>query len=248
MIRVASVDSNGHDSKILVESPFNAVYAQGYLLYLRQSTLMAQPFDPNRLAATGDAVPIAEQVQTLANVGRGVFSVSENGVLVYRTGNTVGGVQLAWFDRAGKPIATLGEPGLVGTVHISPDQKNVAVSLRDPVTHNQDIWFVIYRGLKTRYTSDPAEDRDLIWSPDGRTTVSSSNRRGHFDLFQKPSTGAAAEELLYADKLDKQIRSWSPDGKFLLYTASGSKTRDEIWVIPINGSAKTVSVRAELLQ
>jgi Tol biopolymer transport system component len=236
-IRVASVDSN--DSKVLLESPFNAVYAQGYLLFLRESTLMAQPFDTKRLAATADAVPVAEQIQTLANAGRGVFSVSENGSLIYRTGTTVGGAQLVWFDRSGKPIATLGDPGLIGTLHLSPNQKNVAVSIRDPVTHNQDIWiYDLSRGLKTRFTSDQAEDRDLIWSPDGRTTVFSSNRKGHFDLFQKPSNGAISEELLYADSLDKQIRSWSPDGKFLLYSASVPKTKDETWVLPMTGEQK----------
>src|SRR6185295_10791768 len=90
-IRVASLDAKGSDSKVVLENDFNVVYSQGYLLFLHEGTLMAQAFDPKRLATTGTAMPVAEKVQDVA-IRRGVFSVSTGGVLVYRTGFTTGGV------------------------------------------------------------------------------------------------------------------------------------------------------------
>src|SRR5262249_32589003 len=89
----------------------NASYARGYLLFLRERTLMAQAFDPKRLETTSDAFPIAEQVQPGRVPVTGIFSVSED-VLVYQSGSGERGSQLMWFDRTNKPISKLGDVGL----------------------------------------------------------------------------------------------------------------------------------------
>jgi eukaryotic-like serine/threonine-protein kinase len=239
-IRVGSVDSNRGDSKVLVESMFNAVYSQGYLLFLREGTLMAQPLDTKRLVTTADAVPLAEQIQAPRGLLRGVFSVSATGMLVYRSGGRIAGDQLAWLDRSGKQIVRLGGPGLFSNVHLSPDGKSAAVATFDPATHNRDVWlYDVARGLRTRFTSDPAEERESTWSPDGRTIVFMSNRRGHFDLFEKSSAGGRNEDLLFASDVDKYPSSFSPDGKSLLYWTQGDpKTASHHWVLPMTGERK----------
>ena len=239
-IRVASVNSGEAGSKVVLESQFNAVYAQGHLLFLRGNTLMAQPFDTTRLVTTGDAVPLVEQIQTLSIWLRGVFSVSENGLLVYRAGVQTSGSQLAWFDRGGKPIGTLGEKGLFGTVHLAPDGKNVTVSLLDATTRHRDVWlYDATSGLRRRFTFDPAEARESTWSPDSGRIVFSSNRKGAFDLYQKRSDGSGAEELLWADHLNKYPSSFSPDSKILSYWSQGeSKTRTAIWLLPLTKDRK----------
>jgi eukaryotic-like serine/threonine-protein kinase len=232
-ILVGSLD--GGESKVVMEAGSEALFAQGYILFLRNGTLMAQPFDPKRLMTSGEAVPIAEQIQTVLNSGTvGVFSVSETGMLAYRTGVGAGGLLLTWFDRSGKQEATLGEPAAIVGFQFSPDRKSLAAAIQDP--SNTDIWtYDVSRGLRTRFTFDPAIDSSPVWSPDGRSIIFASNRKGHFDLYRKSSNGSEAEELLYADNLNKTPTSWSADGKFLLYQArSGTgENENDLWALPL---------------
>jgi hypothetical protein len=240
-IRIASIDSPAGDSKVVVEALSNAVYAQGHLLFLREDTLVALPFDLKRLVAIGEAVPVAESVLSTGQQRRGVFSVSGNGLLAYLSGGRQSTTRLAWFDRSGKQVATLGDPGVLNYVmHFSPDRKSVAVSIMDPATGSWDIWlYEVARGLRTRFTFDQASELEAVWSPDGKSIIFDSNRKGTADLYRKASSGDGAEELLYADKLDKSPKSWSPDGKFLLYTANGGpKTGYDNWVLPLTGERK----------
>src|SRR6185436_4601839 len=107
-IYLASLDSS--ERKLILNADMsNIFYSQGHLLFMRDTTLMAQLFDSRQLVLTGEAYPVAEQIQTGGNPPVGFFAASENGNLVYQTG--LGAVsQLQWFDAAGKPIGTLGEP------------------------------------------------------------------------------------------------------------------------------------------
>jgi len=241
-IRVASIDSQrggsqASDSKVVVEALSNAVYAQGHLLFLREDTLVAQPFDLTRLITIGEAVPVAENVLSTGQQRRGVFSISGSGLLVYLTGGRQSITRLAWFDRSGKKLATLGDAGgLNNYIHFSSDRKAVAVSIIDPATGSSDIWlYDVVRGLRTRFTFDPSVKQEAVWSPDGNGIIFDSAA----DLYRKASSGAGAEELLYADKLGKSPKSWSPDGKFLLYTVNaGPKTGFDNWVLPLTGERK----------
>jgi len=219
----------------------NAIYAQGHLLFIRDGTLMAQPFDPNRLATTGEAVPLAEQVQSVLNSRTvGAFSTSASGLLAYRTGTPAGGTVLGWFDRSGKPGSTIGDPAPITSLSISPNQKSVAATVVDLPT--VDIWtYDLDRGLRTRLTFGGGVAP--VWSPDGRTIAFSSNRKGHNDLYRKSSDGSGAEELLYADDLDKTVTSWSPDGKILLYHTNGAKTSPDVWALPLTSERPGAPLR-----
>ncbi len=227
-------DLSSPEDRVIGESNSQAVYSQGFLLFSRQGTLMAQPFDARRGVATGDAVPLEQQVlsqfRTYAD-----FSASTNGLLAFRTGSSGGRVQLTWVDRSGKQLGPLGEPGIISEFNFSPDRKRVAAGLLPSGTlNNADIW--IYdadRGLRTRFTFDPALDRNAVWSPDGRSIVFSSRRKQHMDLYRKSSDGAGADELLYSDDLDKFASDWSPDGKFFLYRAIGAGAGGGVWVLPL---------------
>ena len=238
-IYVTSLDST--DRTLLLTNPDsnNVSYTQGYLLFLRETTLMAEAFDMRRLALTGEPVPVAEQIQTLANPPTGVFSASDNGVLAYQTGTAAINPQPTWFDRTGKRIAALGDPAGYGDFALSPDAKRAAVSFLDPAQRARDIWiFDVARGLRTRFTFDPADDVSPIWSPDGSRVVFASRRKGHGDLYQKASSGAGDEDVLFADSLDKFPVSWSPDGHFIIYVAAGGTTRSDLWVLPLSGDRK----------
>jgi dipeptidyl aminopeptidase/acylaminoacyl peptidase len=229
MLRIGAL--NSLDAKTVGPANSNAVHSSGYLLYLRQNTLMAQPFDEKRLATTGDAVPLAEQVRTMSpEITLGIFSVAREGLLAYQAAGA-GGDQLTWFDRSGKPLGTLGDPGEFVSLEFSPDRKRVAVTLRG---QDDDIWiYDVARGVPTRFTYSPKMERVPVWSPDGRSIVYASNAQGHFDLYRKLADGTGNEELLYADGGYKIPSSWSPYGKLLLFSGSGPKDLSDIWVLPI---------------
>ena len=234
-IRVGALDSK-QEGKMVVDALSNAIYAQGNLLYLREDNLVAQPFDLKSLSTTGEAVPIAEGVQSIGAARRGVFSASENGLLVYVPGGAGSDYKLGWFDRAGKPAGTLGNPGGFNEVNFSPDGKSLAVSLTDPSTRNTDLWvFDVSRGLPTRFTFDPAVESNPIWSPDGRSIFFRSTRKGLGNLYRKSADGTGVEELVYEDNLNKFPTAVSPDGKFLLYSASqaSNSTMQDLWVLPL---------------
>lgn len=133
--------------------------------------------------------------------------------------------RLTWFDRQGKVVGTIGEPGLYRTLSISPDGKRVAVERADPQTQNKDIWVLdAASGATSRFTSDPGWDAFPTWSPDGSRIVFTSNRSGVYDLYRKASSGAGSEELLYQSTEGKGPNSWSPDGKVLIYYSLGQPT------------------------
>ena len=238
-IYLGSLDSV--EGKLLLNADAqNIVYSQGHLLYLRETTLMAQPFDMQRLQLAGEAVPVAEQVQTQANPPTAIFSASENGVLTYQTGTAVSGSQLVWFDRTGKRIGMLGDSAAYSDIDLSPDGKRVSFSIPDQAGRGWDIWiYDLTRNLRTRFTFDAANELNAIWSPDSSRLVFNSNRKGHFDLFQKLSSGAGNDEVLLEDNADKQPTSWSPDGRFILFGRNaGVTTRGDIFVLPFSGDRK----------
>jgi Tol biopolymer transport system component len=94
-------------------------------------------------------------------------------------------------------------------------------------------------GTSTRFTFDPSFDLDPVWSPDGSRIVFQSNRNGAYDIYQKPASGAKDEELLLESGESKLPRSWSPDGRLLLYQASDAKAKKtNLWVLPFGGDKK----------
>ena len=229
--RIGSLDSK--NTKPLLQADSNAIYASGYLLYLRESNLIAQPFDPKRMTTTGDGVPIAEEVGHIysSEAAFGVFSASANGVLAYVSGES-GALGLTWLDRTGKRLGNVGDPGILGRFRISPDGKSAAGWSAQG--GNRDIWiYDLDRRLPRRFNVDPARRIDAIWSPDGRTVVFNSARKGRLDLYRKNADGSGAEELLYADDMTKIPTSWSPDGQFLVYTATSPNTLADVWVLPM---------------
>src|SRR5262249_20250973 len=156
-----------------------------------------------RLELTGDEVPIAENVDFNPGNGRTAFSASENGVLAYRTGGGLNS-QLTWFDRSGKQIGVLGDRDTYSDVQLSPAGKQASISILDSGRRTSDIWiYDVARGLKTRFTFDPADELTLAWTPDGKRAVFNSRRKGPLDLYEKAADGSGTEELLFEDNLSK---------------------------------------------
>jgi Tol biopolymer transport system component len=253
-IYVGSLDATPEqqDTRRLLPADFPAIYAPspngsiGHVLFLRENTLMARPFDAASLALAAEAVPVAESVTT--SFGRGMFEASATGVLAYGTGAGLGTptTQLTWFDRAGKILETVGEPGQYNTVALSPDGTRVAVSRNGPQdartagperggNGNVDIWLHEFsRGTNARFTYDPGMDWMAVWSPDGSHIIFASNRDGSMNLYQKVSSGAGNEEALLQSNDTKFPYDWSEDGRFLLYAVVVGR-KYSLWVLPLTG-------------
>ena len=238
-IFVASLDSP--ERTLLVRDGVNPKYANGHLVYLRNSTLLVQPFDTKGLTLTGEAVPLANDLQVGGQQGFtvGAVSVSETGALAYLTGSAAPS-ELLWLDRAGKRLDSLGEPGDYYDVALAPDGARASVSLTDSVQVARDIWiYDIARGVRRRFTDDPAADQSAIWAPDGSHLMFRSARKGLGDLYEKLSTGAAVEERWFADAADKYPLSWSQDGR-ILYQTIGESTGSDMWIVSTHGDRKPV--------
>jgi Tol biopolymer transport system component len=236
-IYVTSVD--GSETRRLLNIPnSDAAYAApGYLLFRRESTLMAQAFGADKLQLSGEPFPVAEQVGFDLGTFQTFFSASQTGLLAYSS-NTGGKTQLTWIDRGGKEIGLVGQPGNYVRPWLSPDGKRIAVDGSD-LQGNRDVWLIdLASGNPTRFTFDPASDLFPVWSPDGSRIVFASDRQGPRYLYQRSATGAGKEELLLKTDFNTYADDWSPDGRFIVYMVNDPKTKVDMWVLPLFGDQK----------
>jgi eukaryotic-like serine/threonine-protein kinase len=197
-----------------------AVYAPpGFLLFVRDRTLVAQPFDSDRGQVTGDAVPLVERL--------GRFSVSQNGVLAYGAPGFGGAVQLTWFDRAGTAVGTVGIPGGTNWPAISPDGGRVAHDAGDSQALSVDVWVHdLARGTESRFTFGPNISDFPVWSPDGSHLAFRTIGQGKSALTQRAVDGSG-EQLLDDSPLDKRPDDWSRDGQYILEEVTDPKTNKD---------------------
>jgi eukaryotic-like serine/threonine-protein kinase len=240
-IYVADIDSklDLKDRHLVLAANSSAVYAAGNILFLREGTLMAQPFDVRNYRASGDPTPIAEHVDYLATGPinhQGKFSSSQNGVLAY-TPELRRILQLTWFDRSGKESGTVGDPGEMEWPTVSPDGSTVAVDRLDPKTGLYDLWlYDLKRGNASRLTSNAKTNDSPIWSPDSKQIVFSSTRDGIRNLYLKATDLAARDAALVKSSGDKYPLDWSSDGRYIVYLENIK--HGDLWVAPLFGDRK----------
>jgi Tol biopolymer transport system component len=214
--------------------------APGYLLFVRDRTLVAQRFDLDSQSLQGEPVPIGEGLGT-DDVGLASFSVSKNGILVYRGGELVGS-RLVWVDRTGRETPALGAPADYRDTSLSPDGARLVYDVVDG--SKADLWVRdLARGVSSRFTFDPADEVDAKWSPDGRRVVYTSKAKGAGDLFMKDGSGTRDAEPLLVDKDEKYVSDWSADGRYILMTSRGDNTGGwAISALPLDGDRKPIPI------
>ena len=213
---------------------------RGHILFLRDSTLYAQPFDAAKLALTGDAAaiesPVGADVPGTVEAGSnttGFFSTSANGVLAFR-GGSASQQQLTWLDRQGKSLGTVGEEGGYSEIDLSPDEKRLAA------VRNGDIWIIeLDRNVTTRFTFDAANNRSPVWSRDGSRIAFED---GNGNMFVKLANGAT-QELLYKSGEQNSPTDWAPNGQSLVFTATG-KSGPDVMLLPLAPGFKPNPPRA----
>jgi Tol biopolymer transport system component len=188
------------------------------VLFLRDTTLLAQDFDMQSLKLIGEPATLAEQVVSATFPAIGYFSASNTGTLVYRTipGNRR---QLTWLNREGQVVGTPGEPRPYSLVKVSPDGTKAAVVQTDTRQQpaNADIWIVdLKSGESTRFTFDPGEDAQPVWSPDSKWLAWMSTHKEGSRILRKAVDGSGTEEELYSSPNASNLTDWTRNGYLIL--------------------------------
>jgi serine/threonine protein kinase len=207
--------------------------APGHLLFLREETLMEQPFDEKRLEPIGSAVPIEDGIGYYGSWG--FFSASGSGVLVYTSGSRQL-FQLTWFDRQGNVLGAEGERGRFGGLALSPNGQRAAIGFDSSsrVTPTPYIWLLDFaRPSNNSPFTFEGWELNPVWSPDGSHIIFSFGDGGVRNLYQKAASGMKDKELVRKSNENKSPTDWSNDGRLLLYSEADPKTKSDLWVLPM---------------
>jgi eukaryotic-like serine/threonine-protein kinase len=205
----------------------------GQLLFLRDQTLFAQPFDPETTVLSGQITPVAEGVSSYAPAAVGRFSISTNGVLAYNAGSSTTANTIIRDLVSGKVLRSLkGQASTEEQAQFSADSKKVAQVIRDAASGNSNIWVTdLASGNTAQITYGKGRNGDPVWSPDGQYIAFASNRGGTTDLYVKKADGSGEERLILKTDREKLPTSWSRNG-FLLFQSTLDGTGSDLWVLP----------------
>ena len=236
-IAVQSLRSGERRNLISVgSSPHYAV--SGHLIYAQGGTLMAAPFDPQRLQITGGAVPVVEGVlQTMMPDGGSTYSqysISTTGTLAYIPGGAqMVGERLVWVSRNGTEQALAAPPRAYAYPRVSPDGRRIAVSIAEE--DNIQLWlYDLARDTLTKQTFDGNVNQVPVWTPDGKRIAFLSNKEGQMSTFWELADGSGGLEPLTTGEYNRAPRSFSPDGQLLAYIEINPTTGYDIWVLRLS--------------
>jgi Tol biopolymer transport system component len=209
--------------------------ASDHLVMAREGVLIAVPFDIKKGAVSGEPITIAPQVANDQQRQRRAFSVSASGLVAYRIETAKPPeTELVWIERDGTAKRTLSAQGYPT---LTRDGRYVVVS-QQTLTRtfsNTDIWLIdTVRGTPRQFTFDSAFDISAVWSSDGSRVVFSSNRKGTFDLFEKPASFAHDERVLLETSDNKFPTDWSPDNRVVLFVNEDAMTGDDLWTVAVD--------------
>jgi eukaryotic-like serine/threonine-protein kinase len=225
------------ETRDLIGGTYARYAPTGHLVYAQAGTLMAMPFDPQRLAVTGTSVPVLESVLQSPGSGVAQYSFSNTGSVAYVPGG-LQGVQrkLVWVDRKGteQPLPAPSHP--YRTPRLSPDGRRVVVAISDQLGAN--LWlYDLTRDTLTRLTFGRTANATPIWTPDGKRITFGSTRAGSSasNAFWQPADGSgSAEALTTFGENGHNMGSWSPDGQVLSFEEINPVTRRDVWVYTLS--------------
>jgi Tol biopolymer transport system component len=232
-IHVGAIDSD--QTSQVTEADSKAEYTSGHLVFMRGTSLLAQPFDASRLVTTGEAFPIAADARISSIARTADFSVAPNGLIVFRTGG-VGRTALTWVDRAGKELSVLDESAYHTDVALSPDGRMLAAAQVSPKLLLPNLWVTdLSRGVSTRLTPEGEQVNFPRWSMDGARIAYRSDSRG-LSVSNADGSGSSLAITRPAGHF-----SWFPDGKTMATTDdSGGGGVGKLNTISIDGDRTPV--------
>jgi len=231
--KIELLDLAARKRKVLHKGGTHARYVPtGQIVYFNRGTLFALPFDPATFEATGSVSPVIEEVGGEGTEGGAQFSVSDDGILVYDTGQSRASTTLVWVDRQGKTSSLWDVPQDYRFLEVSPDGSRLVVEV--DAEGNSDLWVHdLKRDVPTRLTFGKGAESFGIWAPDSQSIYFSSERDGKTGIYRRASDGSGEDELILKDR-DASPSSVSPDGRSLVFTEviGGS---GNLWILPLDG-------------
>ncbi|HTZ97644.1 MAG TPA: protein kinase [Terriglobales bacterium] len=231
------------EKKLIVLTYSNVGVAPGHIFYVDpKRRLVSSPFDVSKGAISGEATVMADSVGYMPATLWGAFSAAADGTLVYSTSTGTSLSQLAWLDRGGKELGHVGEPGTVSNPILSPDERRVAVDIADLRANNVNIWLQGVEGSSsTRFTFDPFEDANGVWSRDGKTIAYRSVGGEGIQLMAKAASGLEREKVVFSTDINQDMlaNSWSLDDQQILCTMFLKDTSSDratgLFLVPATG-------------
>jgi Tol biopolymer transport system component len=236
-VGIWSLDLTTGKAALVVRENSGGIWVEpGFLVFVRNGTLMAQRTDEKSLRTSGEAVPLAEGVWFNAYRWTGNYSLSDTGLLVFEGGGLAAKSQLTWMDLDGKVVGTVGEPAPNTELALSPDGRRALTTVPEP-NGVRSIWmYDLTRGVASRFPTDGASADFPVWSPDGRQVVYGD---GDGNLFAKAADGLSrARALIRVESSNQIATSWSPDGSAIAFANQDSKTGWDIWILPLSGDRR----------
>jgi serine/threonine protein kinase/Tol biopolymer transport system component len=217
-----------------------AEFIDGNLLYVREGSLVSQPFDPVTGRFTGSAQPLADLIQYFSPTGFASFSGSRD-LLAYVSGTVVS--RLVWYDRSGRETGTMGPLADHEDVRFSPDGQRVATSIGDPRRGTRDVWiYDVAGGTRVRFTTtDSRTEYNPVWSPDGRALAFAADLSGPPSLHRKALQDAGdPQPLLPPSSVVQWTNDWSPDGRFVAYEQTGLAGHKDVRLLPLGETRRPI--------
>jgi Tol biopolymer transport system component len=216
-----------------------AFEAGGTILYVRDGSVVAQPFDVRKLVTTGDPTVLPDRVGTNVIFSHALFSASRAGVLAYYPANAPR--VISWYERDGRR----GDPLYTGDLFsspLSPDGTHAVVTIFNPDGLSTDLWnFDLSRGTKTRLTSGPGSNGGVwpVWQPDGQSVLFMSQPKEVSHIFRIKSDGTGVlETVLETVRVAGVPSSVCRDGRYLAYTRVPFGLQPAVWILPLTGDKK----------
>jgi serine/threonine protein kinase len=224
-------------SRVLAKGIDGRYVPSGHLVFIRDGTLFAAPFDLQRLELTGQPAPLVEGIETNNYNGIVQYAIAESGTLVYLPSRIEQTTKpILWADRNKKIIPLRSTAANRGTIAFAPDGQRLALDVSDG--KQRDLWVYEWaRDILTRVTTDDVDDQNPVWSPDGRRIVYASKRSDKVTphLNWRLADGTGPIERLTNDPYVEYPFSWHPSGKFLAYTVLNPQTTQDIMILPLQG-------------
>jgi serine/threonine protein kinase len=221
----------------LMAGTSNAMYSPpGYLVFMRGTALVAQRFDSKALRLDGEPTVIDDPVERNTLSGKGVFSLSSNGVIAYRSPQVT---ELAWYAPDGRRLSTYGAGVLYRNPVMSRDGSRVAVEIsgRDGT---MDVWTLDRSGVPTRFSFD--HPRMPLWSPDGRAIALSTA-----DGIAIRAVDSGRDDVIVRNvSQSSRPVAWTADGAWLIYEEWRPGTRRAIFIVPAAGGPSRALVQTPL--
>ena len=231
---------SGEKPRQILERASNVQYSEGHLLYLRDTVLVAERFDPSSMQLSGEARPVAEKVDYWNSRDLAAFTAAHN-MLVYRQGS-LQKTQPMWVDNAGKELGQFGDAGLYTWPTPSPDGSLVGLIRKDADTGRGDVWVAdTKRNTMSRSTFVDGASMSFAFSPDGKKlavgTITGATSGG---VWIQSINGSGNQQKLDTPQTPGSVTYWSRDGRYLFVDVQNNTTRFDIYYIDLLNGGKVI--------